>query len=99
MPEPFEFTDRYQALGIPYPDASSCKGDCEGTGVVPIYRDERDPAYAALWQRAHDKAHTLRQRVWDAIRFRNLSILTAPCDRTHFVPCFSCNGTGKARAR
>ena len=32
-----ESTDR-QALGIPYPDvATMCKGDCEGTGWVPIH--------------------------------------------------------------
>jgi DnaJ-class molecular chaperone len=32
----FEITDRYRALGIPYPDPETmCKGQCEGTGVVP----------------------------------------------------------------
>lgn len=31
-----EFTDRYQALGIPEPDVNTmCKGQCEGTGVYP----------------------------------------------------------------
>lgn len=31
-----EFTDRYKALGIPYPDPETvCKGRCEGTGVYP----------------------------------------------------------------
>lgn len=31
-----EFTDRYKALGIPYPDPKAvCKGPCEGVGVYP----------------------------------------------------------------
>jgi hypothetical protein len=52
-----EFTDRYQALGMPYPDpATMCAGDCEGTGVVPIKGDERDPTYRKLWQEAEAKA-------------------------------------------
>ncbi len=30
-------TDRYQALGIPYPNPKTmCKGPCEGTGWVPV---------------------------------------------------------------
>jgi hypothetical protein len=33
-----EYTDRYQALGIAEHDiATVCPGDCEGTGMVPIY--------------------------------------------------------------
>ncbi len=51
-----EYTDRYEALGIPYPDpATMCKGQCEGTGVVPIKHDETDPTYRKLWQEAEDK--------------------------------------------
>lgn len=35
--QPIEFTDRYQALGIPYPDpATVCKGQCDGCGVYPF---------------------------------------------------------------
>ena len=35
-----EFTDRYKALGIPYPDPETmCKGHCEGTGVYPTKID------------------------------------------------------------
>lgn len=48
-----EFTDRYQALGIPYPDpATMCKGDCEATGYVPIKSDTDDPVYRRLWDEA-----------------------------------------------
>lgn len=37
------FTDRYQALGIPYPDPKTmCKGPCEGVGVYPEPR-QRNP--------------------------------------------------------
>lgn len=42
------YTDRYQALGIAYPDASTvCHGECEGTGWVPVRADDRQ--YAAAW--------------------------------------------------
>jgi hypothetical protein len=54
-----EFTDRYQALGIPYPDPETmCKGECEGTGWVPIDENETDPVFLALWQEAEAKLPT-----------------------------------------
>lgn len=44
-----EFTDRYKALGIPYPDVETmCLGQCEGIGWFP----ENDET-SALWQEAH----------------------------------------------
>lgn len=54
-----EFTDRYQALGIPYPDPDTmCKGDCEGTGVVPVKGDDLlDPRYRKAWDEAEAKEH------------------------------------------
>lgn len=47
-----EFTDRYQALGIPYPDAETmCLGMCEGTGYVPVKKDEEDDKrLVELWE-------------------------------------------------
>jgi len=49
-----KFTDRYQALGIPYPDVDTmCKGQCEGTGWYPE-SDQED----ALWLEAQQKAPT-----------------------------------------
>ena len=46
-----EFTDRYKALGIPYPDVKTmCLGQCEGTGWFPE-NDQTNP----LWQAAHAK--------------------------------------------
>jgi hypothetical protein len=34
-----EFTDRYQATGIPYPDENSCS-DCDGMGCYPVKAEE-----------------------------------------------------------
>ena len=63
-----QFTDRYQALGIPYPEKETCcSGQCKGVGFVPIYmsknvkikknhccsEDEKDPRFVALWKEAH----------------------------------------------
>ena len=48
-----EFTDRYKALGIPYPDPKTmCKGPCEGTGMVPVQERDDDQAYSELWRQA-----------------------------------------------
>jgi len=48
-----QFTDRYQALGMPYPHPDTmCKGQCEGTGWVPVNADETDPVFRGLWQEA-----------------------------------------------
>ena len=48
-----KFTDRYQALGIPYPDPETiCPGSCEGTGVYPQHKDdEGTPEECAEWDR------------------------------------------------
>ena len=51
------FTDRYDALGIDYPDPNTmCLGDCEGTGWVPICEEDPNPVYHALWLEA-EKIH------------------------------------------
>lgn len=77
-----EFTDRYQALGIPYPDPTTmCKGECEGTGWVPVGKDDPDLVFQKLWQGAHDAAHAPN---------------TPACDGWHMVRCPECDGTGKA---
>ena len=45
-----ETTDRYKALGLPYPDPKTvCKGQCEGIGRVPIHLTDADPAFRQLW--------------------------------------------------
>ena len=49
-------TDRYQALGIPYPDPKTvCRGACEGTGRVPVQADDGDHEYEKLWLEAEEK--------------------------------------------
>ncbi len=51
-----EFTDRYKALGIPYPDPQTmCKGQCEGIGRVPIHRDDMEEPFHTLWLEAESK--------------------------------------------
>lgn len=54
-----EFTDRYQALGISYPKIETmCKGQCEGTGYVPICYDETEEPWRTLWLEAEEKKLT-----------------------------------------
>lgn len=46
----FKFTDRYTALGIPFPDPDTvCKGECEGTGRVPVSEHEQEEPWRTLW--------------------------------------------------
>ena len=88
-----KFTDRYQALGIPYPDVDTmCKGQCEGTGWYPE-NDQED----ALWLEAHQKAHTIRQRTRIAWKYNDIKHLFHKCDGWHFIKCPDCDGTGKAK--
>ena len=82
MSEAIEVTDRYKAMGIPYPDpATVCKGQCEGTGLVPIYHsigvakegearpvDETDQRYLPLWESEHRKC-AWHQKAWRFFRF------------------------------
>jgi len=53
-----EYTDRYEAIGMPPPDPETmCSGQCEGIGVVPVYEDDEDEVYRTLWQKAEAKQH------------------------------------------
>jgi hypothetical protein len=55
----FEFTDRYKALGIPYPDPETmCKGQCEGTGYVPVSENDMEEPFHTLWLEAEAKGRT-----------------------------------------
>ena len=84
----FEFTDRYDALGIEPPDPETvCRGHCEGSGIIPVKggpsKDggiecalETDPVLLDLWRKAED------ERVSG--------------DGWHFVKCPECGGTGKS---
>ena len=54
-----EFTDRYKSLGIPYPDVETmCKGQCEGTGFVPIKKDDMEEPFRTLWLESEKKNPT-----------------------------------------
>jgi hypothetical protein len=97
-PEEIIFTDRYQALGIPYPNPKTvCKGDCEGMGIVPVRSNDTDPAYRNLWKEAHKNAHSIKQIVRIAWKYKDVTRLWKgfACDGWHFVKCPKCNGTGK----
>ena len=58
----FDFISRYEALGIPVPDVNTmCRGQCEGTGFVPIYKDEpndKEGNWHDLWVEAEKKNPT-----------------------------------------
>jgi len=94
----FEVTDRYQALGIPYPDLETmCKGQCDGTGFYPIklidyghgnyvsQDEETDEAEKQEWLRVHNLPNA------------HLNCFTKTleeCDGWHFIQCADCGGTG-----
>ena len=55
----FEFTDRYQALGISYPKAETmCTGRCKGTGVVPIHKNDMEESFHVLTVKGQVKDNT-----------------------------------------
>ena len=52
-------TDRYKAIGIPYPDPETmCDGQCEGTGFVPVGRLDNDEPWHTLWLEAEAESPT-----------------------------------------
>ena len=54
-----EFTDRYKALGVSYPNYDTmCKGQCEGIGRVPINEGEQEEPWKSLWLKAHNSIHS-----------------------------------------
>lgn len=55
----FEITDRYKALGIPYPDPETmCPDQCEGTGWVPIGSFDTEEPWRSLWLAAEAVKHS-----------------------------------------
>lgn len=53
------FTDRYDALGIDCPDPKTmCKGQCEGTGWVPVKQDDEEEPWKSLWLEAEEESPT-----------------------------------------
>lgn len=98
MPAPaFEFTDRYQALGIPRPDPGTvCLGHCEGTGFVPIKdgAPESGAVFDRLWHEAHARSCSLRGRLRQLLALSPRRAFQR-CDGWHFVVCPDCGGSGK----
>lgn len=101
-----EYTTRYDALGIPEPKVETvCLGQCEGTGWVPIHKDDPELEWQMRWRQAHNKSHTFKQRCKTAWLFiKQGKMLVAldcmmdtkkRCDGWHFVDCPDCGGTGK----
>lgn len=92
--EKTEFTDRYKAMGIPYPDAKTmCKGPCEGTGVVPIKGEgwEQKQGVGGLVSMGGPSSMNVEyQKRWQAAEEKE-----ATDDGWHFVKCADCNGSGK----
>ncbi len=79
----FEFTDRYEAAGVPYPDPETmCKGQCDGMGCYPQKLDDPDitAEERRRWQAKHD----------DGAQHEG-----GACDGYHFITCPDCEGTGK----
>lgn len=105
------FTDRYQALGVPYPNPETmCKGRCEGTGVYPLFIPIKQPEVSAAvfvrdylrseveaWLECHQHC-TFLGRLYSRLRHFEWwywKTLFEPCDGWHFVKCSDCGGTGK----
>lgn len=80
-----DFDDRYQALGIPYPDPETmCLGQCEGTGWVPL---KGAPADEGELFEVPELEPELRQ-LWEAAEAEHHA-----ADGWHFVVCPACSGT------
>jgi hypothetical protein len=92
-----QFTDRYEALGIPQPNLHTvCRGQCEGTGAIPVFIDT--PAATARrgasGVKSSDATDPRLVELWQQAED------AAPADDGwHFVTCPDCAGTGKRRGR
>ncbi len=81
-----EITDRYKALGIPYPDPETmCKGQCEGLGVVPIYMPGKNPRDV----RPEPETNRVYIKLWEEAEAKEPA-----ADGWHFVKCPDCGGKG-----
>src|SRR4051794_27035817 len=71
-----EFTDRYQAAGVPYPSSDTvCTGQCEGIGCYPQRGDDptSTPAERTAWEAEHAKVHRIGFRLRAAATWTFLS--------------------------
>jgi hypothetical protein len=104
----FDFTSRYEALGIQPNPEITCKGQCDGIGRYPqsisdgtMTKYEREQ-----WNICHQNTHrwctVFRELIlhpewwfWKSIIKDLLSGEYFKCDGWHFIVCGECNGTGK----
>lgn len=78
-----EFTDRYKATGIPYPDENSCDS-CEGMGLYPIRAEELNKGAC---KSPEGKLLVIGQKEEDG--------KPSPDDGYLFVQCPICKGSRK----
>jgi hypothetical protein len=93
MPD-VQFTDRYEALGIPRPSTlTCCTGSCEGTGHVPVFIDTS----AAATKRGASGCRPVDEELDPRLRelWQQAEATHPTDDGWHFVRCPDCEGTGK----
>ena len=94
----YKFDDRYQVVGIPYPDpATVCRGQCEGTGWYPVF-DELGISRVEQCRRIRRGLVSagMAESEQDRLLWRKAHLAAGEhgCDGWHVVTCLSCNGTG-----
>jgi len=92
-----EWSDRYEALGIPYPDPDTvCPGPCEGVGRVPVSAPYPIKCGGLTIRRFPPE--TLEEEAMEKElerRWREAEKKKPTDDGYHFVICPVCEGTGK----
>ncbi|WP_433357669.1 hypothetical protein ACQP25_44730 (plasmid) [Microtetraspora malaysiensis] len=93
-----QFTDRYDALGIKPPLVLTvCRGQCEGTGAVPVFVDS-EARRAERKRRGRtrciieDEPDPRLRALWEQAEAEDPAD-----DGWHFVRCPACEGTGRQR--
>lgn len=94
MSNTIEFTDRYDALGIPRPSLLTvCREHCEGTGYVPVFLAEgRTRTETPMSILMDDEQDPRLAAAWLAAETESPTD-----DGWHFVKCPDCDGTGRTK--
>jgi len=92
----YEFTDRYDALGIRPDPETACKGQCEGTGVVPIVGPHEARPGRVRPVDTPESTDDMEQP-WRSLWLE--AEQESPAENGwHFVKCPECQGTGKRQS-
>lgn len=98
MEETFEYTDRYQATGRPYPKALTvCPGQCEGMGCYPHRAHEPLPSY---YEKYPHMVSSVRATYEDETEHERREVARiqeeegVAEDGYYFVTCADCRGRG-----